>query len=597
HHHALDFHDSFACTSIVHRYLRTVAMSEASTGTRPQTSHVTICDKSLQKTPELQPVAMSGSPPVATLNLETKTKSNSSSHEVTETGSTIVSDNSSPDSSDSSSGDESDTFSSNGSNSSSPNSSSPGNLHTAFPDSNVLKTIDLFDDCSEEKPNPRPISAWETSSQPDSDAETVILWNPAVNNGPGTVSVDSPAPEELGPSSNSCIQGNTNVDSGKMLDSASDDCSEETQSSQPSFSWETSSQSNSDAETVILWNPAPDNGPVTVFVDNSASEEPGIISGDCIQGDPDVDNGNTSDSASDDGSDSSSQNCPATFSPVGPRSLSPASSTSSQGALDIDDLEPRIPRGSQSVCAYASPVQGGCRTRTSCDRNDDTGRWRVEPDGFINEARRAGGPYLFPLPAVKLRLKLDDPLSEILEDYTLVRPIISILTEHGISIRSMKLRKCEYDFFNEGDYLPTLILSATRDTFDDSWVRASRQIWRHLSNVGLGQINVEISDLEILPYFFSPMRKTDRVWPVYMEILQRIQAEFDVTDMIGLRVIRMGTTDSGEKLPLTVNMDVRYDSNRDWRNTRDDIVKLLDDMDLPMVGVIITKGKNWRGIR
>jgi hypothetical protein len=91
------------------------------------------------------------------------------------------------------------------------------------------------------------------------------------------------------------------------------------------------------------------------------------------------------------------------------------------------------------------------------------------------------------------------------------------------------------------------------------------------------------------------MKRTDRVYPVYMDLLHRIQSELDVTGMIRLAVHREGTTDSRENLPLTVGMTVEYDSTRDWRDTRDGIVKILDDMNLPMVGVIIRKGKNYRG--
>lgn len=520
-------------------------------------------DKHPRKDCELQPVTMSLSLTAASLHIEAKAKpSSSSSQEVPGTRSAIASDNSSPDSPDSSSDDGSDTFSSNGSDSSPPNSSSPASLNMTSPESNVLKKSGLFDDSPEENQNTQPIALYDTSSRSDSDVESVILRNPAAPNDYGTVLADN---------------------------------SKESSDTQSSTIWDTSSRSESDAETVILCNAAANNDSAAVSADNPGPEESGAVSGGFIQGDHDVGKNGTSDSASENGSDSSSRNCSDTFSPVGPRSLSPASSTtSSQALLDTDELEPRIPRGSQAICAYTSPVQDGRRIRTSCDRNDDTGRWHVDPDGFINEARRAGGPYLFPLPVVKLKYQQEDPLNEFLEDCTLTRPITAILNEHGVYPLSMRLRKCEYKFYNEFDYLPTLIISATRDTFDDSWVKACRKVWRHLSDAGLGQVNVEISDLEIQQQFFvSPIQRTDPVWPVRMEIQDRIQAEVDITDMITLGTIRMGTCDSREEMPLTVSMDVRYDSNRDWRVLRDQIVKILDDMNLPMVGVIIMKAKTW----
>lgn len=483
-------------------------MAETSTEPRSETPPITMCDKPLHENHEPRLGDMSDAPAAASLDVETKAKSDSSSHEVPDNGSAIKFHDSSPNSSDSSS----------------PNSSSPNSVHTTFPDSNVLKTSHLPDDSSKENQNTQPSTLCDTSSRSDSDGETVILGNP----------------------------------------------------------------------TAINENDSDKASP-----NNSSAEDSGAVSGAGIQINPDVERSGTPDSFSHDGSDSSSQGS-TTTSPVSPRSISPASSTSTafQVPLDTDEDdedEPRIPQGSQSICAYASPVQNGCRTRTSCDRNDDTGRWHVEPDGFINEARRAGGPYLFPLPVDTNRLKINDPLHDILEDCTVVQPIMSILAEHGVHPLSMRLRNCEYKLFNRFNYLPTLIFSATRDTFDDSWVQACRQIWTHLSNVGLGKVNIEISEFEIKPTFVWSMQRTDRVWPVYMDLLLRIHDEVDVTGMVRLGIIREGNTDSRENLPLTVSMDVQYDSNRDWCGTRDHIVEILDDMNLPMVGVTIMKGKIFRG--
>ncbi|KGO43134.1 hypothetical protein PEX1_057840 [Penicillium expansum] len=492
-------------------------MPEASTGPRSEFPPLVIRGKHPQENCELQPVAIFYSPTVTSLDLEAKANSHSSSDEVPDSGSAFASDNSSPDSSDSSSDDESDTFSSNGSNSSSPNSSSPDSLHTTFPDSNILKPSDLFDDGFEENVESQLRAAWDTSSQSDSDAETVILCNPTAR---------------------------------------------------------------SDSDTVSTKNFDP--------------EESGTVSGDFIQGDPRAEKSDTSDSASDNGSDSSSQEFSDTFSPTGPRSHSPASSTSSQDSLDIDDDEPNLSEGSHYICAYASPVHDGHRIRTSCDRNDDTGIWHVEPDGFINEAKRAGGPYLCSFPVKMQKLKPGDPLSDVLEDFVLIQKILASLDEHNVHPISMKLRECEHekDLFN---WTPTLIFSAIRNTFDDSWILACRQIWKHFSDAGLGQVNIEISDPEMYTRSLWPIQKSDPVWSVHEELQRRMMAEIDLTDMCAIMTIHVGMTQDREKMPLAVFMVVRYQSTRDWRDTRDLLVGILDDLNLPMVGVVITKGETLRG--
>lgn len=525
-------------------------------------------DKHLRKNCDLQPVTMSHSLTATSLHIEAKGKPNSSSshasHEVPGTRSAIASDNSSPDNSDPSSDDGSDTFSSNGSDSSSPNSSSPTSLNTTFPESNVLKTSGLFDDCPEENSNNQANTICDTSSGSDSDAETVILRNPAAPNDSGAVLADN---------------------------------SKESSDTQSSAIWDTSSQSGSDAETVILCNAAAMNGSGAVSTDNTGSEESGAVSGGFIQGDHDVEKTGTSDSASDNGSDSSCQNCSDTFSLFGPLPLSPASSTtSSQASLDIDDDdddEVNRPKGSHKTCAYASPVQDGRRIKTSCDSNDDTGIWHVEPDGFINEAQRAGGPFLCSFPVKMQKLKPSDPLSDVIEDCVLIRKILATLAKHDVYPISMKLRECEHenDLFN---WKPTLIFSAIRNTFDDSWILACRQVWKHFSDAGLAHLNVEISDPDAYTFFVRCLEKSDPLWPVSLELKQIIMTTIDLTDMQLLSMPRVGMNQS-EKTSPAVLMAVRLRSNRDWRNTRDQIVEILDDFNLPMVEVIIMKGENSRG--
>ncbi|KAJ5355676.1 hypothetical protein N7517_010285 [Penicillium concentricum] len=494
-------------------------MSEASTGPRSENPLLTMCDIPAEKESDVKPITISNSPAVTSLDLEAKAMSASSSHEVHEPRNAIVSDNSSPGSSDSSDSSSESGYdaSMNGSSSSSPNSLSPDSLNKTSPENNVLKTSDLLDDYSEKSPSCRHRAVWETSSQSDSDAETVILCNSAANHDLDTISTD-----------------------------------------------------------------------------NSGIEEPCALSGDCTQGNPDAERRDTADSASDDGSDSPSQDPSDTFSPVGPRSLSPASSRSSQAPLDIDDDEPNVSKGSHNICAYASPVQDGRRIRTSCDRNDDTGIWHVEPDGFINETKRAGGPYLCAFPVQMRKLKPNDPLNDIFEDCVLFRKIFSTLAEHNVYPLSMKLRECQHteDLFN---FMPTLIFSAIRNTFDDSWILACRQIWKHFSDAGLGQVNIEVSDPGAYTFFFRAPKKSDPIWPVHGELQRRIMAAIDSTDMTLLTAGPVGMNQDEENLLQAVVMCVKYRSNRDWRNTRDLIVHVLDEFNLPMVGVIIMKGENRRG--
>lgn len=193
----------------------------------------------------------------------------------------------------------------------------------------------------------------------------------------------------------------------------------------------------------------------------------------------------------------------------------------------------------------------------------------------------------------KLNPNPSDPLSDVLEDCVLIRKILATLAKHDVYPISMKLRECEHenDFFN---WKPTLIFSAIRNTFDDSWILACRQVWKHFSDAGLAHLNVEISDPDAYTFFVRCLEKSDPLWPVSLELKQRIMTTIDLTDMQLLSMPRVGMNQS-EKTSPAVLMAVRLRSNRDWRNTRDQIVEILDDFNLPMVEVIIMKGENSRG--
>ncbi|KAJ5457504.1 hypothetical protein N7475_008892 [Penicillium sp. IBT 31633x] len=248
-------------------------------------------------------------------------------------------------------------------------------------------------------------------------------------------------------------------------------------------------------------------------------------------------------------------------------------------------------RGSHLIAAYASAVKNGSRIRTSCESIYDTDKWHIEPDGFINEARRAGGPHLCTLPADTDMLNNDHPQSHILEDWGFMQHLMSTLTRHDVYALSIKLRKCEpyFDDSFHDAHQAALIIGAFRDSFDDSWLLACRQIWKYLSDTGHGQVNVEISDPVIhTGGWWAPVVKTDPLWSANEELKCRILRELDLSDMRKFTTLNLGMSLNRKKTQQAVIVLIRHDSDRDWRGTRDHIVDILDDLELSMVEVIVT---------
>ncbi|KAJ5779793.1 hypothetical protein N7457_007513 [Penicillium paradoxum] len=265
---------------------------------------------------------------------------------------------------------------------------------------------------------------------------------------------------------------------------------------------------------------------------------------------------------------------------------------------ESDPEEERHPMGSQNEAAYASPIRDGQRVRTSCDSIDDTGRWHVDPDGFINEKNRAGGPYLCSLPVKMLGLNGVDPLWTMFQNFKLNGMIISTLTHYKINAISMKIKKCQYDFDPEVQRMPNLLITATRDKFSDDWVNACREVWKHLSDNELGHVNVEIADPAVhslRPFRVWTIGLCEPLYSVYHDVTSRISTEVDLTGFLSMSGLRVGHSPKRKDSEPFILINVKYQSNKDWRGVREQIVSILDDFNVPMVGVLILKGRMWGG--
>ncbi|KAJ5476803.1 hypothetical protein N7475_002532 [Penicillium sp. IBT 31633x] len=256
------------------------------------------------------------------------------------------------------------------------------------------------------------------------------------------------------------------------------------------------------------------------------------------------------------------------------------------------------PRGSQSTAAYASPLQDDCRLRTSCDSIHDEGHWHADLDGFINEKDRAGGPYLCARPIKMTRPKGTDTLWEIFENLSLVKLILSTLDRYNTKAISMVIRNCEYKFERQLERMPTLLITATRDKFSDNWVKACREIWKHLSENEFGQVNVEIADPAVhsgRPFYAWTVQPQEPLYSVYSDIIAKIHDQVDFSEILSISGLRVGESPDEENSDPFIFVTVSHRSNQDWRCVRDQIVSILDKYNLPMVGVHILKSKMWGG--
>ncbi|KAJ5503863.1 hypothetical protein N7463_006737 [Penicillium fimorum] len=161
---------------------------------------------------------------------------------------------------------------------------------------------------------------------------------------------------------------------------------------------------------------------------------------------------------------------------------------------------------------------------------------------------------------------------------------------------SVKIKRCQYDLYPLLKPVATLIITATRDTFTDDWVQASRQIWKHSSGNQLGHVNVEILDpLLYKPFHFWPMELENPCHLIHSEVVEKVTNEFNVTDSINIGAFRIGTTSDVEDSEVFMLLTVDFKSKRDWRGPQEQIVSILKEFNLPMVGAMFQKSKMWGG--
>lgn len=238
------------------------------------------------------------------------------------------------------------------------------------------------------------------------------------------------------------------------------------------------------------------------------------------------------------------------------------------------------------------------RNRRSRGSSDDEGK--ITPDGLHNEDLRVGGPYLCSFPReTHLRAltatgySFNSALSrQLASGRTLWSEIDLVLEKHSVEVSLMKLEYHRSVFDPEPEPIPTLSILSTREHLDDDWLSCAREILSLLRREGLAGLNVEIMDA----YAFRtsdtfPILQKDPIHSSWNEVLSHLLAHLDLNDVHAVGCYRRGSSKNiGDSAP-TVLIIVDVSSKRNWKDTRDLVVGVLDDFGLSMVAVEIVKDR------
>lgn len=251
--------------------------------------------------------------------------------------------------------------------------------------------------------------------------------------------------------------------------------------------------------------------------------------------------------------------------------------------------------GSQSMAAYASPVQNGHRVRTSCDSHKDPGKWCVDSDGFIDEVSRAGGPRLTPYPYEEANTIDRHHIFPVLASWDFILFVTSVMKKYNIEPSSMGLYRHLWCHDLRMSTNVCLMFEAIRDSGDDGWLEATREIWKYLQDYTEPRpwqiVSVEIYDPIIRMY-------PRRIW--YRKFLNlplddlssELLGAIDTSEVIKTRWCHVQVHPGQNSVPAFCVL-VHYRSCRDWRLPREQMVAVLDKHNLSNIAIFITKRKDW----
>ncbi|KAL3469335.1 hypothetical protein BJX99DRAFT_265276 [Aspergillus californicus] len=253
-------------------------------------------------------------------------------------------------------------------------------------------------------------------------------------------------------------------------------------------------------------------------------------------------------------------------------------------------------KGSDFELAYASPVveplkggdkaSDGRKRRHLASSDDSSTGWA----NFVNEDFRVGGPFLAPLPTRLQPVPQTHPLYDRLEaPGKVMSNIISIVVSHHVSFEVIGVvLKCS--IYDPTTLYLTLDICAERTELDSAWSDAYIKIREYLNSQGLGSLMVEISDSAALkPPRLTPVRETEPIYAQWPQIRERILHDIELRDVRMVGCFRVGRNTDESDNPATVLVIVDPKSTREWKPTRELVVDILRQSNLPMVAVLVIK--------
>lgn len=160
----------------------------------------------------------------------------------------------------------------------------------------------------------------------------------------------------------------------------------------------------------------------------------------------------------------------------------------------------------------------------------------------------------------------------------------------------MKFKACWWSLSTFYPRPHVLVFEASRDTVDDTWPEACREIWRwlcgncHLDSPGCNSISVEIFDPDCDRENGRSLGPPEHASELGLcHLCQELVSVTDPKELIRGMFWCFGRYPGDEEGELTFWLTVNYRSDRDWRLPREQMVTLLEEKHLPQITILIEK--------
>ena len=262
------------------------------------------------------------------------------------------------------------------------------------------------------------------------------------------------------------------------------------------------------------------------------------------------------------------------------------STTRSGGSTELCAASEKILHLVEDPFVSLSP-DGRSRSSRESSSDEDTQAW----DGFVNEDFRAGGPYICPLPALSFtilpgnrlfhRLQRDQP--------ALAEHITSILRRANVDVHAVSFCGRKWEIETEAGPVTTVFIRATKRSLNEDWVTPSRDVRQFLFGQGIQNISVEICDRRAVELDkIHPVPPADPVFPIWTQVRNTILHNCNTRGWNSIGCHRIGKNDDSALNPSTILVTVD-DTDKDWRDTREMIISILDGFALGSLAVKVKR--------